>query len=269
MKYKLIASDYDDTLLPPSMKVSEYTHAVIKRYIDQGGIFVLCTGRMYRSIRKEAEKLNLHGDAIAYQGALTKNLDSGKVLDNVAIDPDLAVEYIDFMQSKGCAVQMYADDNLLVADANPYSLYYSQFCGVKLNIVGDLSEFISRRGKIVNKVYCHVPAETCARIRNEANNMFGDRLLINSSKPTNVEAVDISTSKGTALTKLVASYGLDMSEVMTFGDNLNDMSLVECAGFGVAVGNAVGELKAAAKYVSESVGDDGVAKTIERFCLGD
>lgn len=266
MKYKMVASDFDDTLLPYTGRISEYTQDVIKRYEKAGGRFVLCTGRMFASIKKEADKLGLHGDAIAYQGALTKNLDTGETLDSTSIPADLAVEYVRFMQKFPTVVQVYIDDVLHIEKENPYTARYAEFCGVTPRAVGDLPTFLASNEKPVYKVYCYVAEESCAALRAAAQREFGDRLLVNSSKSWNVEAINVSASKGKAVTNLAARYGFRPDEVMTFGDNLNDLQLVS-TGFGVAVGNAVDELKKTARYVSENSQDDGVAKSIEKFCL--
>ena len=104
-------------------------------------------------------------------------------------------------------------------------------------------------------------------VREAAAEKFCKTLLVSSGKPYNVEAVSRKASKGRAIEILAKRYGIGLDEVMAFGDNLNDMEMIETAGFGVAVGNAVDALKERADYVAESCDADGVARTIEKFCL--
>ena len=118
-----------------------------------------------------------------------------------------------------------------------------------------------------NPTFHNLSEEKKERILNAAIKEFGDRLLINSSKPYNVEAVDAHASKGKAVGFLANKYGISLSDTMTFGDNLNDLQMIEVAGMGVAVGNAVDTLKNAADYIAENCEDDGVAKTIRKFCF--
>ncbi len=267
MKYDFIACDYDDTLFPKSGVVSDFTKDTIREYIARGGKFALCTGRMFKSIEKVAKELDLHGEIISYQGSLIKNVDTKETLLSVEIDKKLVVEYVEFMKKQNVSAQIYVDDNLCVEKENPYSLDYARFCGVPLNVVGDFSEFFKTTTAPVNKIYCSMDASLTEKVRNSAISAFGDRLLINSSKPYNVEAVDIRASKGKAIEFLAKKYGVDMKKVMTFGDNLNDLSMIEVAETGVAVGNAVDALKKEADYVAENAEDDGVAKTIRKFCF--
>lgn len=267
MKYKMVASDFDDTLLPSSKGISEFTKKTINKYIANGGRFVLSTGRMFLSIKQEAISLGLSGEVIAYQGALVKDLDTDKVLWSVNIPPELAVEYIDFLSKFPTIIQLYMDDGLYIEKSNLYTDSYSELCKIKANEVGDLKKFAMNSGLPINKVYCYIDPDSCAEVRKEVNKNYGDRLLINSSKPWNVEAVNIKTSKGIALKYLCDIYNINSNEVIAFGDNLNDVEMLSFAGFGVAVENAVPELKAMADYITLSCEEDGVAYAIEKFCF--
>ncbi|MEG1612943.1 MAG: Cof-type HAD-IIB family hydrolase [Clostridia bacterium] len=267
MKYKLVASDFDDTLLPPSMLISSRTIETIKRFTAKGGKFVLCTGRMHSSIMKEAQIMGLKGEIISYQGALTKDIESGKILNITEIPQDLAVEYVKYMQSLHVVIQLYVGDRLCIEKENRFTASYVLLCKVTAEPVGDLVKFLLANVEPVFKILCYTKPEQCAEIRKQVKSKFGDRLLINSSKPWNVEAVSIKTSKGDALRKLCEKYGIDRREVLACGDNLNDLEMINYAGFGVAVGNAVEELKKNADYVTASCDEDGVAQAIEKFCL--
>lgn len=141
MKYKFIACDYDDTLLPKSGVISDFTKDTIQGYIARGGRFAICTGRMFRSIVKIAREFGLHGEIISYQGSLIKNIDTEETLLVNDIDKDLAVDYVEFMKKQNVFPQVYVGDNLCVEKENPYSVDYARFCGVPLNVVGDFKDF--------------------------------------------------------------------------------------------------------------------------------
>jgi hydroxymethylpyrimidine pyrophosphatase-like HAD family hydrolase len=74
-------------------------------------------------------------------------------------------------------------------------------------------------------------------------------------------------SKGNAVARLAEIYDVDKSEIITIGDNENDLSMIEYAGLGVAMGNAVQLLKDSADYITTDYMDDGVAHVIEKFIL--
>ena len=81
----------------------------------------------------------------------------------------------------------------------------------------------------------------------------------------NVEINHKDANKGAALLALASHLGLDRSQVMAFGDGLNDVSMIRAAGIGVAMQNAVAEVKAAADLITGSCEDSGVAQTIEKI----
>jgi len=76
-------------------------------------------------------------------------------------------------------------------------------------------------------------------------------------------------SKASGMTALAKQFGLPLSQVMAIGDNNNDIRMLQCAGWGVAMGQAPLAVKAAARAVTASNAEDGVAKAIERYALGD
>ena len=92
-----------------------------------------------------------------------------------------------------------------------------------------------------------------------------EHLAVSSSVSRNVEINHEDANKGAALLGLAAHLGLDRSQVMAFGDGLNDISMIRDAGIGVAMQNAVDEVKAAASLVTGSCEESGVAQVIEQI----
>lgn len=269
MKFKLVATDYDDTLLNSSYEVTDFSKEVILKYVAEGGIFVLCTGRMYASIKEAAKKIGVGGIAISYQGAYTCNLDTDTVIKEFNIPHELAYEYIDFVNGFDVVKQLYAGDKLYVEQKNVYTERYSAFCGVPYKAVGDLKSFIAKSDARINKLYCCVREEDCAKLRETAKARFAGRLLVNSSKPWNVEAISAESSKGAALKYVAQALGIKREEILAFGDNYNDLEMIEYAGTGAAVGNAVDALKRAADIIVPTNDENGVAQTILKLCLGE
>lgn len=71
--------------------------------------------------------------------------------------------------------------------------------------------------------------------------------------------------KGKALQRMAEHLGMDISETMAFGDGGNDKSIICAAGIGVAMGNAIDDVKALASYVTDHVDNDGVSKALRHF----
>ena len=145
MKYKFIACDYDDTLLPKSGVISDFTKDTIREYIARGGRFAICTGRMFRSIVKIAREFGLHGEIISYQGALIKNIDTEETLLVNYIDKDLAVDYVEFMKKQNVFPQVYVGDNLCVERKIRTAWITRGFAGCRLTSSGISKRFSKRR----------------------------------------------------------------------------------------------------------------------------
>lgn len=85
------------------------------------------------------------------------------------------------------------------------------------------------------------------------------------SEPFFLEIMPKGVDKGEALAKLAESLDIDQSETMAFGDQANDLSMIKWAGCGVAMGNAIDDLKDNAQYVTASNDDEGIAKALEKL----
>ena len=94
---------------------------------------------------------------------------------------------------------------------------------------------------------------------------LGERLSVMRSMPFFLEIMPQNINKAYSLQKLLDHVGLDKSQLIACGDGYNDLPMIEFAGLGVAMGNAVDEVKAAANYVTASNNDNGIAQVIEKF----
>ena len=268
MRFELVASDYDDSLCPKGYKVSDYTRKVIKKFTNKGGHFVIITGRMNYSIYPIAKELGLDGEIVACQGADIRDMRTNKVIRNKKIPHDLAVEYLRFAESLHLIPQIYADNKLYTINENEAIKNYSNFCKVDFEYIdGLLSDFLDNNLGDIDMMYLWTSEKDQKKNIKLISEKFKGRLDITSSTAHNIEAVVKGASKSEALEFLANKYNIPISKTMAFGDSLNDRSMIMAAGLGVAMQNAKDGLKEDADYVCEASLDDGVAKTIEKFCL--
>ena len=106
-----------------------------------------------------------------------------------------------------------------------------------------------------------------AEITREVNAKFPD-IRVTASTWNNLELNIDSAHKGRAMERLAQHLGLTLANCMAFGDGMNDLTMVEAAGVGVAMANAVDAVKRVAKVVTASNDEDGVAKALERLWTG-
>ena len=266
-KYKLVVSDFDDTLLRNDLTVSAATVTAIKKLENSGGYFAICTGRMFQSIRREALKLGLKGYIMSYQGALISDIETGKTILDTPMKCEDVLKICKVFESIGAYYQTYIDDTLYVPEINEKTNYYTSLCNVEAIDVGaPLSNFIASTRKPAIKLLAMTDPEFAKKFIVEYNKKEPD-FLFNISKPGFIEVISRKASKGIAVKSLCNILGINISESIAIGDSLNDLPMIEVAGLGVAVANAVEEVKSKADVVTASNDDDGVRRIIEEYCL--
>jgi len=115
----------------------------------------------------------------------------------------------------------------------------------------------------INKIMAVADPEIINAFENKMLDLFGDALNIYTSKPTYLEIMKQDASKKNAVKFLIDRYNIRQDEIIAIGDNFNDKEMIAFAGTGVAMGNAPDEIKAAAKFVTDTNNNDGVAKAIQ------
>ena len=261
---KLIAIDMDDTLLNDQQQVTERTQRAIRQALDLGVQVAIATGRMFRSALPFAMELGIRLPLITYNGAMIRELESGKTLFHRPIEPDLARELADLFYQRGWYLQKYVDDILYVAELDDNAKFYADYARVEAIPLG--REFF-QMSEAPTKMLSMGDAAELDAIRTEVSSHYGDRLYLASSKKRYLEMVDIQVNKGEAVAFLAKQLGIDKDQVMAIGDSMNDVDMIEFAGCGVAMGNAQAAVQAAADFITAANTADGVAVAIEKFVL--
>ncbi len=263
MKYRLIASDFDNTLYD-EVALSSRALKAIAEYRAAGGKFVIATGRIFPAIRPFIDKVGADDEVIACQGSAIYHASSGEVIKKYALDKDTAVAAARFFERNGDVCHAYDDAHFHVAQENPLSKMYGEYCGLKPAVEGlPISEYI-REMPVVNKVIGIVSEDTIDAKVEELRALIGKDAEVTKSAPIFLEVTSHEAGKGNALEYLANYLSIPISETVAVGDHLNDLSMVLRAGLGCAVDNAIPELKERADLVLPSVFDDGVAVLIER-----
>lgn len=263
-KYKLIATDLDDTLLNDNIEVSQRNRAALLRAEELGAVVTIATGRMFRSAAPIALNIGIHGPIICYQGALVKNVSTGEILFHRPVPLDLAREVINEGYQEDVHINVYLGDTLYVDQLTEEGINYATFAKVEMNPIGNLLDFL--HDEPTKLLYIAQP-EIINKLKDRMQRRFGNRLYITKSKPNYLEFMHPYATKSHALKVLAEMYGILPTEIMVFGDSYNDIDMLEYAGAGVAMGNAPEEIKKRANCITDTNNNDGVAKIIEKLVL--
>ena len=262
---KMIAIDLDDTLIRDDTTVSDYTKDTIRRAQQKGIHIMIATGRMYATASPYGRMLGL-GDIpmMLFGGGLIQTLESKKILYSHPIPQEDAAQLLSLAKEKGWMMQSYIDDVLRVAEYNHWVADYERITHSHAVVCGD--DFYTPCGAPDKLLSCDEHEVLLQRAKEIEEAMPG-RFDIMCSKPTVLEITPKGISKGVCLKRLCDIYGISLQNVMSFGNGMNDLSMLKAAGFGVAVANAVPEVREQVPYVTASNNEDGVARAIEKFIL--
>lgn len=261
---RLIALDLDDTLLSNDLQISPQAKRAIRLAVSRGVAVTLATGRMFASALPFAQELGLDLPLITYQGALVKYAD-GRVVYHRPIPLETARELVDFILPYGYHLNVYLNDELFMQEDSPEGQRYAAIAKVPVHLVPDLRKIMNTEP---TKLVIIAQASQLDGLADDLAVRFGDSINITKSKPYFLELAHPQATKGKALATLAESLNIEAHQVMAVGDSPNDLDMIKYAGFGVAMRNAVEEVKKYAHYITSSNDDDGVAEVIEKFVLG-
>lgn len=262
--YKMIAIDLDGTLFTDELTISPNTVTAIQRAIRMGTVVTIATGRMFSSAKLIAEQLGIHAPLITYQGAMIRVAGEAEALYERPVSPDIAEKLINIAREKNIHLQVYQDDILYGAAETDKLSTYAQAVQVPYTVEPDLIR-LAKKG-FTKLLFIDEP-EILDPLQQELQLLFGESAYIAKSKRTYLEVTHPEANKGSALLFLANKLGIDRSEIIGIGDNHNDSELLKAAGFGIAMGNAVQEVKELADYTSLSNNAEGVLHAINKFIL--
>lgn len=268
MRYKLIVSDLDDTLLDDNLGYPESLVEAIAEYTAAGGIFTIATGRMTEPLLDCCRRLNLKGEAISYQGAIICDIESGKILEETDISNEIAVKICRRADELGIYYQLYKDGRILIKKRTPYTERYAKLCNCPFEEYGEgLTDYVINSGLEPVKALLVDEPMKIDTLLPKLQKEFEGELLVNTSKKWIIEMINKDINKGTAVAKLAKRLGIAREEIICIGDSPNDISMVEYAGLGVCVANGNKYLKSIAGYICPSNNEGGVAHVINKFGL--
>lgn len=265
---KLIVSDFDGTLLNSQRQVTPEVKEEISRYVADGGIFAVCTGRMMASILPRVRQLGLKGLVIACQGTVIADIGSGKLIKCGGLNGKDAAEVCAALEERGYHVNIYNGDRMFsnLPPENEYLQEYEKITGIHAEHVGlPLSEFVRKNNLTCQKITSLCFPEDKLTVYRYMLGKFEGRFDVTYSSDVLVEVSPFGENKGEALKFLAAYYHIPVGETVAIGDNLNDLSMILAAGTGIAVGNATPALKDAADVVTVTNDENAVSEVIKQY----
>lgn len=270
---KLIALDLDGTLLDSQKRLSSRNESVLKECIRRGIAVVPCTGRIWFGVPEVVQNFPGIRYAITTNGAVVEDVTEHKIIDERKMSCELTLEILELAKQFHTMYDVYAGgmafgEERFIGHMDEYGIspILQKMVRETRQIVPDVIERLRTMNQPSEKVnYFFGDEEERLRAR-QALLARGD-VIVSSSFSNNLEINAQGATKGEAILRLAAHLGLSPEQTMGFGDGENDVTMIQMAGIGVAMGNALESLKAGADYVTCTNDEDGVAKAIEKLVL--
>lgn len=258
---ELIAVDLDGTLLGPDDSISPANRTAIARALGLGVRVVFVTGRGIETPRRLVRELGLNLPAICAHGALTEDFLQNRVFGHIPVPLQYAQPMIDFAESNRLSVAVYVDE------------YFYRLTGTERmmdDMQGptwkDVDDFSAIRG-IAPTFIRFLGSQSVAAMRMALDDLPVHFKYESWGAFEECAVTSREATKKNALARLCADLQIPREAVLAIGDSRNDVPMLHFAGIGVAMGNALAEVRESVTHVTDSNLDDGVAHAIERFVL--
>jgi Cof subfamily protein (haloacid dehalogenase superfamily) len=264
-KFRMIALDMDGTLLNTDHQLTERTVTAVRNVEKAGLTVLLATGRMPSAVKNHLKKLGTSDLVVSHNGALVKGVRSGSTYYHKTISHAAIVKLLEVLEGKKLVVHFNFDDTVYLSQKNPYSEEYARDLEISLNYVHSLERL---EGEPTTVVLMGTKNELVFLLKNlscELDRCFSSVMVHWMNDVWRLQLRPPGISKGQAVLQIAEQLGIDPEEIISFGDNLNDIEMLASTGCGVAVGNAVYEAKQVADFITLPNSEDGVAFFFEAF----
>lgn len=288
--YKLVAIDLDGTMLNKYGIITQNTKDVIKKVQEKGIEVVIASGRTINSVKNFSKEINSQNFFISGNGAITYDIKNDKILYENTLSKNKVLQVVKICEENSIYYSVYTENGIITKNLNYNTLYYykenlnkEEEEKTHINIVQDIYSYIENRDeKILKIMIC------------DGNQFVFKAIIKKLGEIKDIEILDVShmsrklikqgteeialeyfyteitskdVDKWNAIENLINLLGIKNEEIITIGDNANDLKMIKNAGIGIAMGESAPYIKEQADMIAESNDNDGVAEILKKIFL--
>lgn len=289
--YKLVAVDLDGTMLNKYGIVTENTKKIIKNTIEKGTDVIIASGRPIDSIKTIAEEIGSEKYFIAGNGALIYDIKKDEIIYEKFLNKQKVLEIAEICEKNNISYNIYTEETIIAQQLKYNVLYYykenlnkDEKRKTNITLVENIKEYVknSKNEKFLKITIC------------DENKLIFNSIIKKLNRVSNIDILDVchitrktikrgtqeinieyfyteisskDVNKWNAIQYLINKLNIKKDEVIAIGDNINDKKMIENAGVGVAMGQSTPIIRELADYVTDDNDNEGVRKTIEKYCL--
>ncbi|NLD47324.1 MAG: HAD family hydrolase [Clostridiaceae bacterium] len=239
----MIVSDMDGTLLNSKFEVSEENRKALEYFVEGGGLFTIATGRMEVGVERYVRNLPVNAPVILYNGALICDFYNKSTLWSKCLEGDVGIVLKELLEEfPTLGIEVFQGGNVYYLRENEETDKHYKKEGFIPEIVS-----IDKVPEPWYKVILTTRPDELPKVEKYLEGRDRTFRMV-YSEPQFLELLHRDASKGTALEELAAITGVSLCNILSIGDNCNDIEMVELSGMGFAVENANTRLKKIARY---------------------
>jgi len=265
-KISLVLADVDGTLVTKEKLLTERAIRAVKRLRERGIRFAVTSGRPPKGMGMLIGPLGISEPIAGFNGGLFVKPDL-TIIEAKTLSREAADKTVQILRDHKVDVWVYSGEDWLVPDAKGPHVDREQWT-VKFapKVVSDFGKALDSAVKIVG---VSDDLELMKTVEKDAQEALGDTASAARSQPYYLDVTHPQANKGGVVLSLEKMLGVKAAEIATLGDQPNDVLMFRKSGISIAMGQASDEVKGAATYVSDSAEDEGFAKAVERYVLGE
>jgi len=271
--YRLLAIDIDGTLVNSRHELTEATRVAVLRARQAGIEIVLATGRRYSRTLPLVEPLELNVPLVTASGALVKRAEDHQTLFRAEFAAGTLASCLRVIAQTGFEAVLYADT---------FDQGFDFYCATTTTQHGELAEFFRKNAGFERhwpSLLDEPPGEIFAgfamgsrtemvALQTELLRQLPGQLYVHVLRSPRYEGymceiAPHGVSKWAAVQRLAEERGIGPEQVCAVGDDVNDIPMIRAAGLGVAMGNALPEVKAAADRIALTHDEDGLVQVVD------
>lgn len=269
LPYSIIALDLDGTLTNSEKNITPRTFDALMKAQREGVRLVLASGRPTFGIAALANQLQLAdyaGYVLSYNGGRIIDWCEKTVIFSQVVDQKLVPILYDFAEKAQLPIVTYLPDAILASkNEGEYLAEEARINGMPVVVAQNFVEEAMQIAGGSTKFLIPGEPELLIQLESEMKAALSEQMEVFRSAPFFLELPPKGIDKAQSLQRLLTHLGLERESLMAFGDGFNDLSMIQFAGQGVAMANAVEEVKSIADFVTTSNEEDGIAHALEQL----
>lgn len=268
MDYKMMVLDLDGTLTNRDKIITPKTKQALMEAQKRGVKVVLASGRPTYGVMPLAKELELEtyeGYILSFNGGIILDCRTKEIIFRKEHPVEANRRIIELAKEERVDILTYQDELIITNNReNQYAKLESKINHLELKQVDDMASYVDFA---VPKFLMLDDGDYLALVEARVKAALGKNFSVYRSDPYFLEILPRGIDKAQSLEKLLQTLSMDRKQMIACGDGYNDISMIEYAGLGVAMENAVRPARNAADYVTFSNNDDGIAHVVEKFLL--